>query len=117
MAELIHELTSHITSLDGIAYHVWVLGERQADGSWQGWIEFHPPGSPGILTTRRLTTQVSRSALYYWAGRLEVEYFEHALRRAAPAAGATGAAGGQQEYGATDTFSSSRIPPGARSGY
>ena len=104
MAELIHELTSHITSLDGIAYHVWVLGERQADGSWQGWIEFHPPGSPGILATRRLTTQVSRSALYYWAGRLEVAYFEHALRRAAPAAG------GQQDYGATDAFSSSRRP-------
>jgi hypothetical protein len=36
MPELIHELTSHLTSLDGIAYHVWVLGERQNDGSWQG---------------------------------------------------------------------------------
>ena len=32
MAEVIHELTSHLTSLEGIAYHVWVLGERQADG-------------------------------------------------------------------------------------
>jgi hypothetical protein len=114
MAELIHELTSHITSLDGIAYHVWVLGERQADGSWQGWIEFHPPGSPGILATKRLTTQVSRSALYYWAGRLEVEYFENALRRAAPAAGA---AGGPQDYGAADGFWSSRRPPDARSDY
>ena len=66
MPELIHELTSHLTSLDGIVYHVWVLGERQADGLWHGWIEFHPPGSAGALTTRRLTTQVSRSALYYW---------------------------------------------------
>jgi hypothetical protein len=84
MRELIHELTTHVTSLDGIAYHVWVLGERLADGVWQGWIEFHPPGSAGILATKRLTTQASRGALYYWAGRLESEYFENALLLAAP---------------------------------
>ena len=116
MPELIHELTSHLTSLDGIAYHVWVLGERQADGSWQGWIEFHPPGSAGVLTTERLTTQLSRGALYYWAGRLESEYFENALLRAAPI---------RYDYvplpaearTPIDTSSSTRTPPRARSGY
>jgi hypothetical protein len=116
MAELIHELTSHLTSMDGIAYHVWVLGERQADGSWHGWIEFHPPGSAGVLTTERLTKQVSRGALYYWAGRLEVEYFENALRRAAPV---------QLDYAptppeptdSTDTSSSTRTRSHARPGY
>ena len=115
MAELIHELTSHLTSLDGIAYHVWVLGERQADGSWQGWIEFHPPGSPGILTTERLTTQVSRGALYYWAGRLSVEYFENALRRAAPAR-ADYSPTPAERRDPTDTSSSTRTPSHARSG-
>jgi hypothetical protein len=115
MPELIHELTSHLTSLDGIAYHVWVLGERQNDGSWQGWIEFHPPGSPGVLTTERLTTQPSRGALYYWAGRLEPEYFENALVRAAPVR--YGYVAPQAErWVATDTSSSTRTPPGAKSG-
>lgn len=115
MRELIHELTTHVTSLDGIAYHVWVLGERLADGLWQGWIEFHPPGSAGILATERLTTQVSRGALYYWAGRLEPEYFENALLRAAPVQFdhvPTPAEG----RGPTDTSSSTRTPPHARSG-
>lgn len=116
MAELIHELTSHLTSLDGIAYHVWVLGERQADGSWQGWIEFHPPGSAGVLTTERLTTQVSRGALYYWAGRLEVGYFENALRRAAPAQ-LDYAPAPEERSDPTDTSSSTRTRSHARSGY
>jgi len=114
MAELIHELTSHLTSLDGIAYHVWVLGERQADGSWQGWIEFHPPGSAGVLATRRLTTQVSRGALYYWAGRLEEAYFENALLRATPAR-FDNPPPPEERRRATDTSSSSRKPPDARS--
>jgi hypothetical protein len=115
MTELIHELTSHLTSVDGIAYHVWVLGERQADGSWQGWIEFHPPGSAGVLTTERLTTQSSRGALYYWAGRLELDYFESALLHAAPVQFdhvRTPAEG----RSATDTSSSTRTPPHARPG-
>jgi hypothetical protein len=115
MAELIHELTSHLTSLDGIAYHAWVLGELQADGSWQGWIEFHPPGSAGVLTTERLTTQMSRGALYYWAGRLEDEYFENALLRAAPVR--HGHVPPAEGRGPTDTSSSTRTPPRARSGY
>ena len=110
MAEVLVAFDNPIVDTTG-SYRARAVGRLADDGMWQGWIEFHPPGSPGILTTRRLTTQVSRSALYYWAGRLEVEYFEHELRRATPAAG------GQQEYGATDTFSSSRTPPGARSGY
>lgn len=115
MPELIHELTSHLTSLDGIAYHVWVLGERQNDGSWQGWIEFHPPGSAGVLTTERLTTQASRGALYYWAGRLETEYFENALLRAAPVR-YDYVAPQTEERAPTDTSSSTRTPPRARSG-
>jgi hypothetical protein len=115
MKELIHELTTHVTSLDGVAYHVWVLGERFADGSWQGWIEFHPEGSAGILATERLTRQASRGALYYWAGRQPAEYFENALLRAVPVQFdhiQTPA----ERRSPTDTSSSTRKPPHARSG-
>ena len=116
MAELIHELTSHLTSLDGIAYHVWVLGEQQPNGSWQGWIEFHPAGSAGVLTTKRLTMQASRGALYYWAGRLEVEYFENALLRAAPVQFDC-VPPPAEGRGPTDTSSSMRTRPRAKSDY
>jgi len=84
MAQLIHESSTHVASRDGVEYRVWVMGQQREDGSWHGWIEFHPDSSGPVLVTGRETTQVSRGALHYWAGGLEPIYFDGALARAQP---------------------------------
>jgi hypothetical protein len=86
MPELIHESSTRIISR-GDAYRAQVVGEQQQDGSWQGWIEYHPLGSGSVLATGRETTQVSRGALEYWASGLESTYFEGAFERAGTLAG------------------------------
>jgi hypothetical protein len=84
MAELIHEHALRFTEGGGTAYvpHTW--GEEREDGTWMGWIEFHPlvPG-PQVLATSQETTQPNRAALEYWASGLEPIYFDGAFSRAA----------------------------------
>jgi hypothetical protein len=84
MAELIHESSTRVTSRDGTSYRVLIVGDQHADGTWHGWIEFHPIGGTGmVLSTGRETSQVSRGALEYWASGLEPVYFDGAFARAA----------------------------------
>jgi len=65
------------------AYVVRICGEERADGTWEGWLEFHPTdtGQP-ILRTDQETSQPNRSAIEYWADGLEPVYLEGALARA-----------------------------------
>jgi hypothetical protein len=70
--------------IDGdITYIVWICGEQRVDGTWEGWLEFHPSdiGQP-ILRTDQETSQPNRAAIEYWAGGLEPIYLEGALARA-----------------------------------
>jgi len=65
-------------------YIVYVCGRDREDGTWEGWLEFHPTdaGHP-TLSTERETSQPNRTALEYWADGLEPVYLEGALARAA----------------------------------
>lgn len=79
---LILEHPSHIVE-DSAAYAVRICGEERTDGTWAGWLEFHPtnPARP-VLSTEQETSQPSRAALEYWATGLEPAYFQGALARA-----------------------------------
>lgn len=83
VSELIHQFAGEIRAGDGRLYAARVYGERRADGTWEGWLEFRPAGGPGqILRTDRETTQPDRDALAYRASGLEPLYFDGALARA-----------------------------------
>jgi len=64
-------------------YTVWICGAERPDGTWEGWLEFHPTDSrQPILCTDQETSQPNRGALEYWADGLEPVYLEGALARA-----------------------------------
>jgi hypothetical protein len=64
-------------------YVVWICGEERVDGTWQGWLEFHPTDTAlPILRTDQETSQPNRAAIEYWANGLEPIYLEGALARA-----------------------------------
>ncbi|HEX6902843.1 MAG TPA: hypothetical protein VF789_24220 [Thermoanaerobaculia bacterium] len=84
MPELIFEHSARVKDDDGAVYAPRTFGERRDDGTWQGWIEFHPLElGKRVLTTGRETSQPNRNALEYWATGLEPIYFEGAFERAA----------------------------------
>ncbi len=67
----------------GTSYAVWICGEEDPDGTWKGWLEFHPVNAPEpILATDQETSQPNRDAIEYWANGLEPTYLEGALARA-----------------------------------
>jgi hypothetical protein len=84
MSEFIHEHSSQVQTERGTTYRVLVYGEQREDGTWVGWIEFHPaePTGAAVLRTSRETTQPNLKALDYWASGLEPAYLEGALSRA-----------------------------------
>jgi hypothetical protein len=66
-----------------VTYTARICGDERLDGTWQGWIEFHPSDSRHpILTTEQETSQPNLKALEYWADGLEAIYLEGALARA-----------------------------------
>jgi len=81
-AMLIREHPNSVIS-GNTTYAVYVCGRDREDGTWEGWIEFHPSdsGHP-TLSTERETSQPNRTALEYWADGLEPVYLEGALARA-----------------------------------
>jgi hypothetical protein len=83
MAELIHEHVVHVRTPEGQAFVPRTYGERQADGAWEGWLEFDSIDGRGpTLRTERETSQATRNALEVWARGLEAVYFEGAFERA-----------------------------------
>jgi len=78
---LIRQHPNSVTAGNAI-YAVHVCGQQRADGTWEGWIEFHPAGTGPILRTDQETSQPNRAALEYWADGLEPIYLEGALARA-----------------------------------
>jgi hypothetical protein len=83
MVELIHEHVVHVRTPNGDAYVPRTYGERQTDGTWEGWLEFDPiSGNGPALRTERETSQATREALEVWSSGLESVYFEGAFTRA-----------------------------------
>jgi hypothetical protein len=83
MPELIHEHPLRVEATDGEVYVPRTYGELRTDGTWNGWIEFHPLTGVGpVLATGQETSQSNRDALAYWASGLEPLYFEGAFSRA-----------------------------------
>ena len=85
MAELLQEYTTLVTGVDGTSYIVRSFGEERTDGTWIGWLEFHPTDvTKPVLQTGQETSQPSKATVEYWASGLEPIYFEGALARAQP---------------------------------
>lgn len=83
MAELLQEYTTTVAGNDGTEYAVRSYGEQRSDGTWTGWLEFHPIDSSGpVLRTGQETSQPNKVTIEYWATGLEAIYFEGALERA-----------------------------------
>ena len=83
MAELLQEYASTVDGRDGTTYFVRSYGEERFDGTWIGWLEFHPVDeSEPVLRTDQETSQPNRTAVEYWATGLEPVYFEGAFERA-----------------------------------
>ncbi len=67
----------------GTAYTVCICGEERSDGTWEGWLEFHPADNvSSVLSTDQETSQPNRTAIEYWADGLQPTYLEGALARA-----------------------------------
>ena len=83
MAELIQQYAIQLIGPDGVNYQIFAFGQAREDGTWEGWIEFHPEGGiQPVLRTGRETSQPNREAVAYWASGLERVYFEGAFTRA-----------------------------------
>ncbi len=83
MAEHIHTHSVKVYADEGVEYEARTYGAQRADGTWSGWIEFHPrDGSGSVLRTGQETSQPNRAAVEYWAGGLEPICFDGALTRA-----------------------------------
>ena len=92
MAELLQEYASTVTDAYGLTYAVRSYGEERTDGTWIGWLQFHPIDvTRPVLLTDQETSQPNRTAVEYWATGLEPVYFEGAFARAREATlGASG---------------------------
>jgi len=77
MAEFIHEHSTGVKSEDGTTYIVRVYGQERSDGTWEGWLEFHPTDKrKSVLRTEQETSQRNWIAIEYWASGLEPIYLE-----------------------------------------
>jgi hypothetical protein len=83
MREVIQQYSMQVQGPGGTNYFILACGQAREDGTWEGWIEFHPEGAGGpVLRTGRETSQPDREALAYWASGLERVYFDGAFARA-----------------------------------
>ena len=80
MAKLIREHSTEVKDGDA-TYIVRIYGEERTEGTWEGWLEFHPTDkSKPVLRTAQETSQPNYVAIEYWAFGLEPIYLEGALR-------------------------------------
>ena len=71
MAEFIHEHSTRIKDEEGSEYVVRIYGRERIDGTWEGWLEFHPTDEhKPVLRTEQETSQPNRIAVEYWASGL-----------------------------------------------
>lgn len=86
MAEVLIAFDEPIAARDGARYRARVCGRPDADGLWEGWVEFEPVAEGPTIPSPRETQQPNRTDLLYWATGLSVAYLEGALARARRAA-------------------------------
>jgi hypothetical protein len=85
MTKLLQEYSTVLVAPDGTQYLVRSYGDERVDGTWVGWIEFHPTDPlMAVLRTEQETSQPNLMDLEYWATGLEPVYFEGAFERAHP---------------------------------
>jgi hypothetical protein len=85
MAKLLQEYTTVVAGPDGTTYVVRSYGDERTDGTWIGWLEFHPTDlDKPVLKTDQETSQPNQMDVEYWATGLEPVYFEGAFARARP---------------------------------
>lgn len=83
MAKLLQEYSTVVIGPDGTTYHVRTYGDERSDGTWIGWLEFHPTAlNKPVLKTDQETSQPNQMDVEYWATGLEPVYFEGAFERA-----------------------------------
>jgi hypothetical protein len=67
MSEFIYEHVPRVRSEGGARYIVRVYAQERTDGTWAGWIEFHPTDErKSVLRTGQETSQPNRTAIEYW---------------------------------------------------
>ena len=81
MAEVLARFAEPLTTTDGNQYKAQACGAPNADGLWEGWIEFFPADGGKPLRSQRETTQPNRTDAEYWATGLSEVYLEGALNR------------------------------------
>ncbi len=85
MGKLLQEYSTDVVGPDGTEYMVRSYGDERPDGTWIGWLEFHPvDGTRPVLRTDQETSQPNQVTVEYWATGLEPVYFEGAFLRAYP---------------------------------
>lgn len=83
MPELIYAHPNLLSDQTGTKYAVRIYADRRTDGTWEGWLEFVPANSTGlVLRTEQETSQPTRAGVEYWALGLEPVYLDGALSRA-----------------------------------
>jgi len=82
MAEVFVQFANPVVAKDGTLYRAQACGAPNADGMWEGWIEFLPLDNGPALRSSRETTQPNRKDTAYWATGLTPVYLEGALERA-----------------------------------
>jgi hypothetical protein len=83
MSELIHEHPAYVKVEHGTTYIVRVYAQERTDGTWEGWLEFHPTDErKQVLRTEQETSQPNRTAIEYWSLGLEPIYLDGAFARA-----------------------------------
>lgn len=81
MAEVLAEFTGTIVSDEGTRYRAQACGAPNANGLWEGWLEFIPLDRGEPLRSARETTQPNRQDAVYWATGLTAIYAQGSLRR------------------------------------
>jgi hypothetical protein len=71
-----------LVGLDRVWYRPRAFGDRQADGTWDGWLVFFPVSGGRAIASDRETTQATLDALAVWASSVTLVYLEGALARA-----------------------------------
>src|SRR5258708_2522377 len=82
MAEVLARFPESIMSTKGASYRAQACAAPNADGLWEGWIEFIPDEGGPPLRSPRETTQPNRVDAAYWATGITAVYLEGALARA-----------------------------------
>lgn len=82
MAEVLKRFAETVVAGDGSSYVAQACGAPNAQGLWDGWIEFAPVGKGTAVRSPRETTQPNRVDAEYWATGLTPIYLEGALHRA-----------------------------------